>query len=364
MHSQRRSSKPDYRKLLAETKAIFVVWGTPDQGPRSRVLARKLGIDAFFVQTAFPRGALYAPLKYLVQATKTAVLLARERPQVIFVQSPPLFAVLVTYVFCALRNAVFLVDAHSAALLGPWWSMPPHWLKRRLSQAAVATLVTNDQLGHRVEDIGGRAIVLSDIPTTFDVAGAYPLPPGFSVAVINTSSIDEPLSETLQAAVGLPGVNFLVTGRLDRRTSALVSDAPPNVHFTGFLADADYYALLNSVQAVLCLTTRNHTMQRGASEALWLGTPIITSDWPLLRDYFDRGTVHVDNSVDGIRQGVSLMQADHPRFQEEIRNLQILRRREWHEKIGDVLECITKDSCPTDEFEPVGSGIDVGKDGE
>jgi len=344
MHSQHRPPKPIHAEQLAESKAIFLVWGTPDQGPRSRVLSRELGIDAIFVQTALPRGALYAPLKYLIQSAKTAALLFREKPGVVFVQSPPLFAVLVTCLYCALRDAVYIVDAHSAAFMGPWWSMPPNWLKKKLSQGAAATLVTNTRLKQMVEEMGGHAIILSDVPTTFEFTVDYPVHEGFSVAIINTSSVDEPLSQTLQAAAHLPAVHFYVTGRLDRRSSELASHSPPNVHFTGFLPDAEYYGLLSSVQSVACLTTRNHTMQRGASEALWLGKPIITSDWPILREYFSRGTVHVDNSVHGIRQGVLQMQSDHARLQEEIRSLQMLRRQEWHEKIANVLLHVTKDT--------------------
>ena len=343
MYSQHQPHKSEHAELLAKSKAIFMVWGTRDQGPRSRVLSRELGIDAFFVQTALPRGALYAPFKYLVQSAKSAVLLFREKPHVIFVQNPPLFAVLVTYLYCALRSAVYLIDAHSAAFMGPWWSWPPDWLKKKLSQRAAATLVTNDRLKKMVEELGGHSIILSDVPTTFEITIDYPVHEGFSVAIINTSSIDEPLSQTLQAATDLPAVHFYVTGRLDRRSSELASHSPPNVHFTGFLPDAEYYGLLNSVQAVVCLTTRNHTMQRGASEALWLGKPIITSDWPILREYFNQGTVHVDNSALGIRQGVLQMQTDHTRLQEEIRSLQMLRRQEWHEKIEDVLLHITKE---------------------
>ena len=34
------------------------------------------------------------------------------------------------------------------------------------------------------------------------------------------------------------------------------------------------------MDGILALTTHDHTMQRGACEAVSLGVPIITSDWP------------------------------------------------------------------------------------
>jgi glycosyltransferase involved in cell wall biosynthesis len=76
------------------------------------------------------------------------------------------------------------------------------------------------------------------------------------------------------------------------------------VKFTGFLPDEEYLGLLRGVQAIMVLTTNNHTMQRGACEAVSLGKPIITSDWPVLRSYFNKGTIHVDNSYHGIKEGI------------------------------------------------------------
>jgi glycosyltransferase involved in cell wall biosynthesis len=110
-------------------------------------------------------------------------------------------------------------------------------------------------------------------------------------------------------------------------------NAAANVHFTDFLPNDSYYALLDSAQSVICLTTRNHTMQRGACEALWKGKPIIISDWPLLREYFSNGTIYVDNSASGIAQGVALMKENYWHYQKGIRELQVSRRREWREKL-------------------------------
>ena len=80
---------------------------------------------------------------------------------------------------------------------------------------------------------------------------------------------------------------------------------------------------------MLCLTTRDNTMQRGACEALSMGTPIVTSDWPLLRDYFSRGTVHVAPTSDAISEGVETMKSDHERFVREIGELRSVQQKEW-----------------------------------
>lgn len=323
-------------------KSLFLVWGAPYQGPRSRVMADKLGIEAFFVVTGLPRGALYVPIKYPIQGFKTFLLLLRERPRVIFVQSPPLLAVLCAYVYCAFTGGGYVIDAHSEALLARGWTAPPTWIKRFLSKRAITTIVTNEHLEHMVADQGGGATIIRDVPATFAVHGGYPTSDKFNVAFINTFAADEPLNQVLVAAADLPDVQFYVTGKIGQRSSDVVAKAPSNIRFTDFLSDQAYYGLLNSAQAVMCLTKRDHTMQRGACEALSLGKPIITSDWPILRRYFCKGTVHVDNTADGIRQGVLEMKKHYGNYEEGIRELQSDQQREWQEKVGILASLIQK----------------------
>lgn len=314
-------------------KAAFLVWGPPSHGPRSRILARELGIDALhYIYSTTRRGWLSAPYKYGYQAIQTLRLLFRERPQVVFVQSPPSFAVLFVYLYCALTGAKYLIDAHSAALLLWVWTWPG-WLHRFLARRAVATIVTNEHFQQRIQSWGACAFVLRDIPTTFERNDDYPLDGSFNVVVVNTFSQDEPLAEVLEAAKNLPHVRFYVTGKKKMASSDTLALAPANVHFTDFLPDSAYYALLNNAQAVMCLTTRDHTMQRGACEALSLGKPIITSDWPLLRTYFHAGTVHVANTTESIRQGIAEMNTHYNLYETGIKALQQEQRREWEEKV-------------------------------
>jgi hypothetical protein len=87
-------------------------------------------------------------------------------------------------------------------------------------------------------------------------------------------------------------------------------------------------------------------MQRGACEALSLGKPIITSKWPLLESYFNKGTVHVDNSVQGIRMGVEAMRGEYGRYQSEIKQLQKEQQQEWQSKIT-LLTSLIQNSLAT-----------------
>jgi glycosyltransferase involved in cell wall biosynthesis len=330
------SDADEMRDAGAVPGALFLVWGPPSHGPRSRVLARELGIDISFVHATERRGLLIAPLKYGYQAPATLVLLLRRRPGVVFVQSPPSLAVLVVALYAAVTGTRFIVDAHSDAMLSPIWTRP-RWLYRLLARRALATVVTNEHFAATIRSWDGRALVLRDIPTAFPTGGSAALDAGFHVLVVNTFADDEPLAEVLAAAATSDGVTFHVTGNTHRAPAKLLEAAPRNVRFTGFLPDVEYYALMRACDAVLCLTTRDHTMQRGACEALSVGRPIITSRWPLLRSYFRQGTVHVDNTAAGIHAGVEQMRVGHPRYEREIQGLQAQQREEWTSALTALL---------------------------
>ena len=230
------------------------------------------------------------------------------------------------------------MDAHSDAMLSPRWTRP-RLLYRHLARRALATIVTNTHFADIIRGWGGRALVLQDIPAAFP-DGSFGVEGDFNVAVVNTFASDEPLDAVLAAADDLEGVTFYITGDTSHAPATVTSDVPRNVKFTGFLPEDRYYGLLRSSDAVMCLTTRDHTMQRGACEALSLGKPIITSDWPVLNDYFSMGTVHVDNTVAGIRAGVLQMQRGLDSYEEAIVKLQHRQQDEWESAEESLLKLI------------------------
>ena len=238
------------------------------------------------------------------------------------------FRFLLVAAFGAVTGTRLIIDAHSDAMQRSYWTKP-EWLYRWLARRALATIVTNEHFAWAIEAQGGKALVIRDIPTAFPTGGAFDTGGGFSVAVVNTFAADEPLTAILDAARELREVSFYVTGRVDRAPEGLVASAPTNVRFTGFLDDPDYYEMLRRTDAVMCLTTRDHTMQRGACEALSLGRPIITSDWPLLREYFSSGAVHVDASSQEIEDGVRTLIAEYGRYEREIVEQQSKQQEEW-----------------------------------
>ena len=86
-----------------------------------------------------------------------------------------------------------------------------------------------------------------------------------------------------------------------------------------------------------CLTTDDNTHQWGALEALEFERPIITSDWPVLRDYFSKGTVHVDNTATSLVKAIELIRNNYSYYLKEIVNLRKERRSNWEERFSKLV---------------------------
>jgi len=335
---------PDQRNEWIEPSrtvdGVFVVWHPYSR--RAQLLSKKLGLQLHLVH-ALKRRYYLAPLRYVLQAVRTWRLLWAERPRLVFVQSPPIFAALIVYLYSRLTKTPYVIDAHTGALLAPWWrwSLPLHAL---LSRRALTTIVTNQHLHQVVAGWYAPSLIVADIPVVFPQSQQMALDGSFRLAVINTFSPDEPLETVLEAAASLSDVQFYITGDPIRARRSVLDRRPPNARFTGFLPDPDYFGLLQSVDGILVLTTDDHTMQRGACEAVSLGVPIITSNWPLLRDYFHKGTIHVNNTPDDIRQGVRRLQAEKAKLKGEMGMLQEERRLEWDQKHAALAALIAKGS--------------------
>ncbi|MEO7296290.1 MAG: glycosyltransferase [Candidatus Limnocylindria bacterium] len=332
--------EPAGRKTIR--RGVFIIWGPPLKGRRSLVLGNDLGLDEVaYLADDWRPGLAGDPLKYPRLAWRTLRLLARRRPRVVFVQSPPTLAVWAVAVYAALSGAHFVIDAHSDAFQRARWTRP-RWLNRIVARRATATLVTDPHWASQITADGAVAIVVPDIPhPTAEGIGSDlgVLGEGFHLLVVNTWSSDEPLRAILDAAADLPGVTFHVTGRRDERFEAL-GPMPANVRFTDFLTDDQYARLMSSVDAVVCLTTRDHTMQRGACEALSMSRPIVTSDWPLLRSYFTSGTVHVDNTAEGIRDGIQRLMTHYAAYAAAIAGLRTERIDEWQTRRAALIDLI------------------------
>jgi len=307
---------------------------------RSDHTARELGGVSHMVYLGrLGSHPLTVVFKYIGQAWQTWQILLRDRPRAVFVMVPPVFAAVAVWLYAAWFRVPFVLDAHTAAFLHPRWARW-QWLQRALSRRAATTIVTNEHLADVVRRAGGRATLVPDVPIRFPVVDPIEKTPQFLVVAVCSFNYDEPVDEMFEAARKLPDVRFLVTGNPQRISAARRRTLPKNLTLTGFLPDAAYAGLLTSADVVMTLTTRDHTMLRGAYEAIYQGTPVIVSDWPLLRSAFDEGAVHVDNSRAAIVAAVQRVQREHERFRKGAADLRHRKLERWAATRAELLAAV------------------------
>jgi hypothetical protein len=290
-------------------KTLFIAW--EHYHARTSRLGRALGAEVRYV---YRLGRVNGPklvLKYLLQSVDTVAILARERPDVVFVQTPPVFGALLATLYALLFPTTrVILDAHSGTFLSPKWT----WslgLQRWCSRRAEMTIVHMASLLPVVERWGAPAMELGYV---FEAGAPATEPsslvaPGTNIVVPCSFNADEPVELVFEAARRLPDVTFHLTGKAERMPAGYQRSRPDNVRLTGYLSVPAYLGLLSEADAVLALTTQDQTFQTGGAEAVWLARPLILSDWPELRQVFTRGTVFVPHTVEGLVAGVRVVQA-------------------------------------------------------
>jgi glycosyltransferase involved in cell wall biosynthesis len=303
----------------------FVDWAKDCS--RSDAYVRELGMD--LIRHHKNRGGVGATAyKYAWQLLRTTRDLVRQRPTRVMCMSPSPLTALPVWLYCKATGAEFVIDAHTGAFIGaPWDRMP--WIQPFFTRRALATIVTNDRLAELVRAHGGRPIVVPDVPTERVAGEAVELGDGFHVVFVASWGLDEPLAEVIATARALPDVVFHVTGKPKPHHADIVRDLPANVRLTGFLSRARYLATIAAADVVLALTTRDHTMQRAAYEAVYLGTPVVISDWPILRENFEGAAVFTANDPESLTRALASARALAPSLRSGASHLRQAKLARW-----------------------------------
>jgi glycosyltransferase involved in cell wall biosynthesis len=331
------------------TKIVFVVWFIYSR--RAETIATELhGQVNYQFETGLKKFGLWSnPLRYLVQGWKTWRFLEREKPDVVLVQAPPIFAPLVVALWCRLRGkltssgrrACYVIDGHTGAFHHRHW----RWslaILRRLSRRAVATLVTNQASFDMLEHWQATGLFLIDgLPDLTPPSGLIGSEGDTRVAVISTFSDNEPIEEIFAAARLLPHITFYLTGDPKRASSTLLMQKPTNVILTGFLRGGDYTALLKNVHGLVVLTKEQHDLSCGAYEALAVSKPVVASNVPEMRRFFTRGFIYVINTPKAIAEGIQHMLDEQASLTTEITamrsELEVIRQPQF-EKLVVLLQ--------------------------
>lgn len=289
--------------------------------------------------------------RYAELIPRTFGLIRSQRPEVLLVQNPSFVLAVLALLLRPLFGYRLVVDAHNEAvepyINRKWWFVS---LARRLMRWSDLTIVTNRWLADIVTGVGGRAFVLPDpLPAVPEPESGKP-PVAWRGAplrmvAIATYAPDEPIEIMLQAARQLVGqVEFAFTGNHSKVPAELMREVPENVHFTGFLAEEDYWRLLIDADAVMDLTLMDNCLVCGAYEALACGKPAVLSGNSASKELFAGAAVFVDNSVAEIVTAVRALTSGSSAVAPDLAPLAARLRSQWSEQAASLAAVLKGES--------------------
>lgn len=282
-----------------------------------------------------------APFRYVLQSIDTWRVLNNQKPRVIHVTNPPVFAAMVVSRYCQRNRAHFILDTHPPGLYSRrWsWSLP---LQRAMMRKALINIVDQQRYKSMLESWGGKAIIQVNplFQKNFPNSKGDRKKDLLEITVVNTFAEDEPLTPILRAAEHSPNAHFYILGDARLADAKVLENPPKNVTFTGYLKGDDYWKQISRSHAVMCLTTYPYSLLAGAKDGMMVETPLILSDQPILREYFTRGALFITHTPESISEAISELTANQSMLDQEISTLWQEKQLAWKSNITQLRQII------------------------
>lgn len=328
-------------------KTIWITW---EHHRRTSEIAKALD-DVELVELQLDA---IRPLRYAWLLLQTLLILVRQAPDVVIIQSPSIVLALFMASFGKLFAGRLIVDAHNEGIQ-PFHARYNRLLPvyRFIQRQAALTIVTNPALADILHGNGGRAFVLPDKIPQLKPPREISLNGRTNVVFVCTFEKDEPFEHVIRAARLVDrDTHLYITGRYRKAPAELVRNAAANVTFTGFLSEQDYADLLFSCDAVMDLTLMENCLVCGAYEAVALQKPMILSDTRALRRYFHAGAIYTANDSAAIAQAIRRLPQLQDRLQTEVQHLKAVLTHDWQARLRALQNEI--DAPPTHRLRTAG----------
>lgn len=313
---------------MSRVDVVTLVW-SPHEA-RTASFAEWLDAPLYNIHYLAARKPFFAPFKYPLQWIKTWYEMFKVRPRYIYVTNSPPIAGLCVYVYCLLTSSNYIMDTHTPNLYGKKWGWTAP-LQRFLARRATMNIVDQAAVAKVFESWGAKVMVLENppknIPQEWLEAPAKDGPIEFTY--VGTFGGDEPIDIVIDAARQLPDYRFHILGDTGLAKREWLENVPENVIFPGYLLKQDYWGLLSRSRSLIVLTTHSFSLSGAAQDGIHIKTPVIVSDAPPLRLHFTKGTVFVDNTVEGIITGIQTLLKNQEQLEQEIAQLYTETSDRW-----------------------------------
>jgi glycosyltransferase involved in cell wall biosynthesis len=318
---------------------VFFTWVSFSS--RTHLLAQAFNARPFYINYLAKKTVLRTVLRYFIATFHTAFALLWARPRFIFLMNQPVFLPMIVFCYSKLTKSQYVLDSHSGLLNKRVWRifLP---IMKQVYRGCLLNIAHNDHDAARYRRWGVRTTVLGTEVYPYEPYEKNQLPTANNVVVIGKFAADEPVEEIVLAASGMNDVHFYFTGPLERAKKRIdTKSLLKNVTLTGFLPREEFISLVKAADVALVLVTTENTMQMGAWEAMSCDTPVILSDWELLRSTFPKGAVFVRNTRQSIEEGVKRFFENKNALKKDIIRLKVEKKVLWDREI-DAMKNILK----------------------
>jgi hypothetical protein len=310
-------------------KKAFVIW--VQEVKLSEFLAREIDAEIIIsCKKHWGRFAIPVILRYIIQGFDTYRKLQKIRPQIIFVQNPPITAVLIVYFYAKLNSANYIIDTHTAGFIDRKWIFF-HPLHKFLARRALWNTAHNYK---NLEILKNWGIEKSSVLQFYTPTRAEVLPKNIKLStelekklknnsdlkvfMVNRFAGDDAWAEVVETAKLMPEALFFLTGN-DKKISAKIKNGfPQNVILTGYLQHAEFIALMEHCDVILALTKRRDTVLWSIREIMALRKSFVTTDSDAIRHYFSNVALFTNHEPKDLAVKIQLATKNQFELKEKI----------------------------------------------
>ena len=137
-------------------------------------------------------------------------------------------------------------------------------------------------------------------------------------------------------------ITLYVTGDYTKLEAVYRKQLPSNIVFTGYLSNEDYWGYLKSANAIVDLTSMDNCLVCGAYEAVAVAKPLILSNNKASVEYFYKGVLFTDNSIDDIGRVFQSLIEGHVGLAGDMEKLGKELSADWQNKANTLLQKIRR----------------------
>ncbi|MAI63399.1 MAG: hypothetical protein CL600_00715 [Alteromonas sp.] len=314
-----------------------MIWITWEYQVRNRNLSKAINVPLYEIihETKTTTG------RYIKSSIATLQLIKRQRPQVVFHQSPSIVLAFLLALLKPFFGYKIVVDVHNAGIKPAEgkYGLLNAFAKFSLLRANLL-IIHNEAVRKLIPCDDSRIFILPDpLPSTCPMDKTTINKNEFvNILFICRWSADEPYEEVFKAARLLfdikPNVRILITGKIPKHIQTL--ELPENIQLLGFVETEEYNRRLVTAHGALALTTRTDSLNCAGYEAMACEVPMILSDSQVLRDFFSRGYIYTQNTATDIASNIQRLIAQRDELKEEIGKQKRIYSNEYTAKIENL----------------------------